>query len=142
MNTTRPVPFPATAATKRFVHSGPETPTTASASSARSLAFFFAFFRLLRSLSRCFALCISLFDRPGLLMSSSYTTLHYYFARQARMGLPDLVQQDASCDLSILLQRARFLARYTDSRGFMQQLDIILRLVNRLPPRAAACTAY
>lgn len=52
------------------IHSEPET-----ASSAR----FFAFFRRLRSLSRCLALCISFFDRPGLSMSSSYTTPHYYF---------------------------------------------------------------
>ena len=56
------------------------------------------------------------------------------------MGLSDLVQQDASRNLSVLLQRARFLARYTDSRGFVQQLNIILRLVYGLSAWAAPCS--
>jgi hypothetical protein len=68
------------------IYSEPETVTTAS--SARSLVFF-ALFRRLRSLSRCLALCISPFDSPGLLMSSSYTTLLLRW--QVKMGLPDLV---------------------------------------------------
>ncbi len=66
-----------------FVYSEPEMLTASS--SARSFDFFFAFFRLLRSLSRCFALFISLFDRPGLFMSSSYMT-HHYYVKQVRMG--------------------------------------------------------
>jgi hypothetical protein len=45
-----------------------------SASSVRSPAFFFALLRRLRSLSRCLAFRISPFDRPGLFMSSSYTS--------------------------------------------------------------------
>ena len=68
---------------QRLVYSEPETLTTAS--SARSLAFF-AFFRRLRSLSRCLAFRISFFDRPGLLMSSSYTTVQYYFRWQVKMA--------------------------------------------------------
>jgi hypothetical protein len=67
-------------------YSDPETLTTDSSSSVRSPAFFFAFFRLLRSLSRCLALCISFFDIPGLLMSSSCTTRHYFLCQVGKNG--------------------------------------------------------
>ena len=64
-----------------LVYSDTDSETLTTDSSVPSLAFFFAFFRLLRSLSSCLALFISVFDRPGLLMSSSYTTHHYYLCQ-------------------------------------------------------------
>ena len=71
-------------------------------------------------------------------MASSYNSL---VGGEGRMVSPNLVQQDASRNLSVLFQRARFLTRYTDSRGFMQQLDVILCLVDGLPAGTTACRA-
>ena len=69
-----------------LVYSDPDSERLTTASPVRRIAFFFAFLRLLRSLSRCLALCTSFFDRPGLLISSSCTARHYYLSQVSNMG--------------------------------------------------------